>query len=240
MISLWTLCRFKSTARKRKFPAASEIKGQLGLRQGATVIRITCSSSCAECYAKSHRGLASKRAGTARAVGAPDVRLASRPRRSKGRALIGEEDQLQLACPQRNICVRPTTREHHARSIRSPPGMTSSDIRARASFRPIGLSAAGISNVPHDPDEHQKRGRPRQQGSDDHRCYRCHDSSLMRPAHAIDIPESGGKQHRRIIFARRPTAQDIYRAISNRPCCAPADVCRPRGTWSSKIARSTG
>jgi hypothetical protein len=155
--------------------------------------------------------------------------------------LIGEEDQLQLACPQRDICARPATGEHHARSIRSPPGTASLHYRrSPASFRPIGLSAAGISNVPHDPDEHQKRGRPRQQGSDDHRCYRCHDSSLMRPRTRSTIPYSGGKQNRRIIFARRLTAQDICRAISNRPCCAPADVCRPRGTWSSKIARSTG
>ena len=115
--------------------------------------------------------------------------LASHPGRAaaRGGALIGEEDQLQLACPQRDICARPATGEHHARSIRSPPGTASSHYRrSPASFRPIGLSAAGISNVPHDPDEHQKRGRPRQQGSDDHRCYRCHDSSLMHPAHAID------------------------------------------------------
>jgi hypothetical protein len=112
---------------------------------------------------------------------------------------------------------------------------------ARAAFRPIGLFAAGVSNVPHDPGEHKKRGRPCQQGSDHHRCYRCHDSSLMRPAHAIDNSRPRRfKQRRRIIFARRPKAQDICRAISNRPCCAPADACRPRGTWSSKIARSTG
>lgn len=109
------------------------------------------------------------------------------------------------------------------------------------SFGPIGLFAAGISNVPHDPGEHKQRGRPRQQGSDYHRCYRCHDSSLMRPAHAIDNSRPRRFKPRRwIIFARRPMAQDICRAISNRPCCAPADVCGPRGTWSSKIARSTG
>ena len=180
--------------------------------------------------------LADKSAGTERAASALHPGRAA----ARGGALIGEEDQLQLACPRRNIC--PTCRKRTSRAFdSSTPGGTSSDIGARAAFRPIGLFATGVSNVPHDPGEHKQRGRPRQQGSDDHRCYRCHDSSLMRPAHSIG--NSGPrrfKQHRRIIFARRQAAQDICRAISNRPCCAPADVCRPRGTWSSKIARSTG
>ena len=60
------------------------------------------------------------------------------------------------------------------------------------SFRLIGLFAAGISNVPYDPGEHKQRGRPRQQGSDHHRCYRCHDSSLMRSRIRSAIPDPGG------------------------------------------------
>jgi hypothetical protein len=46
------------------------------------------------------------------------------------------------------------------------------------------------------------------------------------------------REHRWIVFGARQTAQDICRAISNRLCCVPADVCESRGTWSSKIARS--
>ncbi len=44
--------------------------------------------------------------------------------------------------------------------------------------------------------------------------------------------------HRRTIFGLRQTPQEICRAIANRLCCVRADVCKLRGTWPSKIARS--
>jgi hypothetical protein len=110
---------------------------------------------------------------------------------ARGGVLIGEEDQLQLACPRRNIC--PTCHKRTSRPFdSSPPGDDLVGHRRPGRVQANRLFATGVSNVPHDPGEHKQRGRPRQQGSDDHRGYRCHDSSLMRPAHSIVNSRPGG------------------------------------------------
>jgi len=115
------------------------------------------------------RRLADKTTGAARAACAPDVALHSGRAAARRAAPIAEEDQR-----------RGDDLVGHPRSGR---------VRAKRLF------ATGVSNVPHDPGEHKQRGCPRQQGSDDHRCYRCHDSSLTRPARSIGNSSPGGSSH---------------------------------------------
>ena len=113
------------------------------------------------------RRLSSKRARTGRAVCAPDVGLASRPRRSKGRG-IDRRGRSASACVSATGHLRPARHKRTSRPLNSLPagdGLVASR-RSPASFGQSRLSAAGVSNVPHDPGEHKKRRRPREQGSD--------------------------------------------------------------------------
>jgi hypothetical protein len=58
----------------------------------------------------------------------------------------------------------------------------------------FALFAACVSNVPNDPGEHQKRWRPREQRSDDHRMCGCHDCSWA--SRSTGIPNSGAQSDR--------------------------------------------
>jgi hypothetical protein len=142
--ALRTCFGFKSTALKRKFPAGSKSRVNSGLRHGATVIRITCSSSRAECCAKSPWNWPTREPAW-KGQSAPDARFASR-RAAAGGHLIGEEDQLQLAWSATKhplpACHKRTSRPFDS----SPPG----DGLVRASTVPGLVHVNRRSNLtPH-------------------------------------------------------------------------------------------